>query len=93
MKPKAFIVFEQTEDHFLPWSMPIDHNNTIMEKSPYVGQTLIGFAPKGDLNADLVSTLDQDWHIKAKGLVPVLSEKGKWYQLTSHVVYSITTKV
>jgi len=85
----TIIEFEENENHFLPWDMALNDDRRVVGKSPYAGQKVFGFAPKGDTGAHVVTTLDEGWMEKAVGLVPVLIENGNMYQLTSHVVRNV----
>lgn len=83
---KTIIEFEEHDDHFLPWDMVLDAESRIVGNHPHRGEWVMGFAPKGDLDADMIYTSEHGWQDKAVGLVPVLVERGNIYQLTSHVV-------
>jgi hypothetical protein len=88
MTPKTIIKFEAHDDFFVPWDFALDSENVVIGKSPYEGQKVIGFAPSGNMDIMEFTGLE-GWQEKVTGLVPVLADKGKWYQLTSHVVRDV----
>ena len=89
MTIKTIVAFEEHDDHFLPWDMALDDENKVIGKSPYAGQWVMGFAPKGNMDADITYTSKAGWEDAVVGLVPVLVERGNIYQLTSHVVREV----
>lgn len=89
MSIKTIIEFEAHDDHFVPWDFALDDEDKVVGKSPYAGQWVMGFAPKGDMEADMIYTSRQGWQEQVTGLVPVLVERGHIYQLTSHVVRNV----